>query len=130
MPGTVGSAVTMLLLIPLLNVPLPVYIAVFAAVTAVGVVASDMYEKKLGRIDPGEVVIDEAAGCMASMMGLGFSYIIPAFVLFRVIDILKPFPVKPMEKLPGGIGIMADDICGGFIVNLILRATAHWYILG
>jgi phosphatidylglycerophosphatase A len=130
MPGTVGSLVTMLLIIPLLSLPLWVYIAVFAAVTALGVISSDMYEKKTGGHDPGEVVIDETAGCMASMMGLGVSSVIPAFVLFRVIDILKPFPVRQMERLPGGIGIMADDICGGVIVNLILRAAAYWHILG
>ena len=50
------------------------------------------------------------------------SFIIPGFFLFRLIDILKPFPVSSMEKLPGGWGIMADDVVGGIMGNILLQA--------
>jgi phosphatidylglycerophosphatase A len=79
---------------------------------------------EIGLSDPGEVVIDEVAGYWTSMLGLDSSNAIAAFFLFRVVDIVKPFPVDSMEKLPGGIGIMADDVCGGLIVNLILRLVS------
>jgi phosphatidylglycerophosphatase A len=94
------------------------------AVILLGTAASDLYAKKKGEADPQEVVIDEVAGYFVSMYGLGVSSAVAAFFLFRVIDIVKPFPVDSAERLPGGVGIMADDICGGLIVNAILRLVS------
>ena len=63
------------------------------------------------------------------MYGLPSGFFLPALFLFRVVDILKPFPINTAEKLPGGWGIMADDIVGGIIVNLILMLI-RWLYLG
>jgi phosphatidylglycerophosphatase A len=117
MPGTIGTLIAMLILILAGGINNFVLIAVIL----LGTYAADAYARANGREDPGEVVIDEVAGYWTSMLGLGVSYAVIAFFLFRVIDILKPFPVRNMERLPGGIGIMADDICGGIIVNLLMR---------
>jgi len=118
MPGTLGSAAALLffLLTGYNSIPLIIIIAV------TGAIAADKYARAVSRDDPGEVVIDEVAGFFVSLWGLGRDFAIVGFFLFRIVDIVKPFPVRQMEKLPGGIGIMADDICGGIMVNLILRA--------
>ena len=121
MPGTLGTfaAFAILILMREINVWL------LLATIAVGTIAADRYARATGVSDPGEVVIDEVAGYWVAMLWLDPSFAIVAFFLFRVVDILKPFPVSYMERLPGGIGIMADDICGGAIVNLLMRLL-HW----
>lgn len=118
MPGTVASfaAVVFALLVPV--DPLLIF------VTAVlGVFASGIYARSSGKEDPGEVVIDEVVGMWIALYGHPPAMFVPAFGLFRILDIVKPFPVKNLERLPGGIGIMADDIAAGLLSNLILRAT-------
>lgn len=121
MPGTLGTFVAFVLLLTAGGIP-P---WVLALTILIGTVAADRYAKSTGKEDPGEIVIDEVAGYWVSLAGLDPSFAIVAFFMFRVIDILKPYPVAKMEKLPGGIGIMADDICGGVIVNILIRLL-HW----
>ena len=75
----------------------------------------------MGAEDPGAIVVDEAVGMWVSLYALPVSFSLPAFFLFRVVDILKPFPVSTAERLPGGVGIMADDVVGGVMVNLFLQ---------
>jgi phosphatidylglycerophosphatase A len=126
MPGTLGTAVSFFILVMAGGVhPL-----ILLAVIAVGGIASDRYAKERGVEDPRDVVIDEVVGYWTSMVFLEttMTNAVMAFFLFRVIDIVKPFPVGTMERLPGGIGIMADDICGGLIVNLILRLIS-WLLV-
>lgn len=122
MPGTLGSFAACVVWLACGGLPW----WVIAAVAVAGTVAADKYEKSAERTDPGEVVVDEAVGYWISAFGLGQSYAIVALFLFRIIDITKPFPIKKMEKLPGGLGIMADDMLGGLIVNLLIRLL-HWF---
>ena len=117
MPGTLGSMVACAVWIMFGGLP----IWAIAAVIVIGTVAADKYEKAAKRTDPPEVVIDEVAGCWISCFGFDMTYAIVGLFMFRIIDITKPFPVKQMEKLPGGVGIMADDIVGGVIANLLIR---------
>lgn len=121
MPGTLGTLAAALLSFIVGGIH---YAAVIATIV-IGTIAADRYSKEIGKEDPSEVVIDEVAGYWVAMLGLDASFGVVAFFLFRVIDIFKPFPVNKLERLPGGVGIMADDICGGMIVNMLLRAT-HW----
>ena len=123
MPGTIGSIAGTI--VWLLAGGLPLWL--IAAVAVIGCIAADKYEKAAERTDPGEVVIDEVVGVWSSALGFDMTYAIVALFLFRIVDITKPFPIKLFEKLPGGVGIMADDIAGGVIVNLLLRFT-HWFI--
>jgi phosphatidylglycerophosphatase A len=115
-PGTMGSAVACGV-----YAFLPVPWWVILAVALLGVGCSDVYAKAKKTLDPGEVVVDEIVGMWLSLTGLPKTFILPAFLLFRIIDIIKPAPVSTMEKLPGGWGIMADDVVGGIMTNLILQ---------
>lgn len=100
--------------------------ALFFALT--GVWAAGRVELLLARKDPGVVVVDEIAGQMVSLLLLPVSphVLIAGFLVFRVLDVLKPWPANRLEALPGGSGIMADDLMVGLYANLILHALAVW----
>lgn len=121
MPGTLGSIAACIIWLAFGGLP----IWVIAAVAILGTAAADKYQKAAEREDPPEVVIDEVVGCWISCWGFDLSYAIAGLFLFRIIDITKPFPVRQTEALPGGIGIMADDITGGIMVNILMRVI-HW----
>ena len=126
MPGTLGSAAAFLIfqLTGYNSIPLIVLLAI------TGAVAADKYARAVSGDDPSEVVIDEFVGFFVSVWGLGREFAVAGFFLFRIVDIVKPFPVRQMEKLPGGIGIMADDICAGVMVNLMLRVLQWLFFAG
>ncbi|MCF8060904.1 MAG: phosphatidylglycerophosphatase A [Deltaproteobacteria bacterium] len=94
----------------------------FAVLAAWGAGAA---ERILGRPDPAEVVSDEVAGFMVTMVLLPFTwpFLAGGFVLFRLLDILKPFPIRWFERAPGGAGVVLDDVAAGILANLILRGT-------
>ncbi|MBQ3646219.1 MAG: phosphatidylglycerophosphatase A [Synergistaceae bacterium] len=126
MPGTVSSAFACVVSI-FVDVPMWAIIAV----TLIGVYVTGMSEKFFQTKDPSFLNIDELPGMWLSIYLLPKGFIIPGFFLFRIIDILKPFPVSLMEKLPGGWGIMADDVVGGILVNIFLQAlNAYFYNSG
>jgi phosphatidylglycerophosphatase A len=81
-------------------------------------------EKILQTKDPGCIVIDEIAGMILTLFGLPFNMmtLILGFVLFRVLDIWKPYPIRFLDKnLSGGVGIVMDDVAAGILSNLVLR---------
>jgi phosphatidylglycerophosphatase A len=88
-----------------------------------GVAASTDLARRLGAHDPGMVVVDEIAGMWASLMLLPWSAgtAVAGFLLFRVMDVVKPYPARSLESLPRGWGIMADDLMAGLYANLTLR---------
>jgi phosphatidylglycerophosphatase A len=98
----------------------------FLAVTAIGTWASDVYAREIGAPDPSECVVDELAGqwiaCSLAPLSLGGFAL--AFLLFRVLDIAKPWPVSAVERLGGGAGIMADDLLAGAIAGVIVAVAA------
>ncbi len=129
-PGTFGSAAGLLLWIALPKI-LWIQLAALAVVALAGVWSGSVAERHFGRRDPGEVVVDEVAGMMVTMVlnpVAGPLWTLAAFVLFRAADIIKPFPVNTLERLPGGAGIMADDLMAGVYANLVLR-LAIWLSL-
>ncbi|NLL37556.1 MAG: phosphatidylglycerophosphatase A [Fretibacterium sp.] len=123
-PGSLGSAVALVLY---LFVPIPWPGIVAAA--ALGLWASQVSASELGAEDPAPIIIDEVVGMWVSLWALPVSFSLPAFFLFRILDILKPFPICTAEKLPGGLGIMADDVLGGVLCNLLLQSF-NWVIWG
>jgi len=125
MPGTLGSGVAFALYL-LWAVPWWGIIAVML----LGIWAADLYGKETCQKDPKEVIIDEVAGTWIAMFGLPSGFSLPALFLFRILDILKPFPVNASEKLPGGWGIMADDIVAGLLANIILTVIRWLYFGG
>jgi phosphatidylglycerophosphatase A len=94
-----------------------------AAITPLGVWAATVVEKESGTTDPSMVVVDEVAGQWLTLAGatwLNWKSWILALILFRIFDIWKPFPVRRLEGLPAGSGIMADDIMAGVYGALVL----------
>ncbi len=90
-------------------------------VTILGIISSEFTSRVLGDEDPEIVVIDEIAGMWIGVLGkTTLLEFLLAFVLFRVIDINKPFPIKKLEKLHGGFGIMVDDLFAGAITNILV----------
>ncbi len=123
-PGTAGSAVGLLLFWPLQAAPVMIQVAAVAILFVVGVAASTRVARGLGIEDPGIVVVDEVVGMWTSLLFLPFTpaTAIAGFVLFRIMDVFKPYPARQFESLPGGWGIMADDLMAGIYANLLLRA--------
>jgi phosphatidylglycerophosphatase A len=91
-------------------------------VTAVGVPASTIVARQSTLKDPGFVVIDEVAGQLFALLALSPTWLhaLVALVLFRLFDIWKPWPIRKLEKLEGGWGIMLDDLLAGFVAHLLL----------
>jgi phosphatidylglycerophosphatase A len=121
-PGTFGSAVGLLmwwLLPPSATVQAAVIGLLFVAGSWSGTIA----ETHFGRRDPGQVVIDEVMGMLITLFlnPVGWLGAAAAFLLFRIADIIKPFPADQLERLPGGIGVMADDGMAAIYANLVLR---------
>lgn len=100
-----------------------------AAITILGIWSSGVVSKIWGK-DPSKVVIDEVAGMCISLLlvPVTVKYVISALILFRFFDIAKPLLIKKLERLPGGWGIMLDDVLAGIYTNIILQA-ALWFKL-
>jgi phosphatidylglycerophosphatase A len=130
-PGTLGSAVGIGIYLLTNDLP-PLWQAlIVAGITAIGIAAADRTATALNRKDPGPVVIDEVAGQLATLLwtGVGIPGAIVGFFVFRVLDIIKPYPAGRFEALPGGVGIMADDVMAGVYGNLIMLLLM-WFMPG
>ena len=114
-PGTAGSALGLLLFIPALYAPLPVQLGIIFIGLVVGVWVSDRVAKHMEVKDPGSIVWDEFVGMWITLLWLpSLLWLLPAYLLFRLFDIWKPWPVDVAdEKLAGGLGIMLDDVIAG-----------------
>ena len=123
-PGTWGSLVGLLLFFLLHGLALPVYLAVVLGVFVVGTFAAGEAEKIVDNSDPGLVVIDEIVGMLITMAAVPATplFMTLGFVLFRVFDIVKPFPVNFFDqRFHGGLGIMLDDVVAGLYSLVILH---------
>ena len=133
-PGTVGSmaGVGAYLALAASGVGWAVPAAI-VVVSAAGAWAAGRAEAHFRTTDPGPVVIDEVAGMLVSVLWIdpGYAGLAAGFVLFRIFDIVKPYPAGRLERLPGGLGIMADDVMAGAYANLALRllivAAPGWF---
>ena len=96
-------------------------------VSAIGGWASEHYVRNTGISDPSECVIDELAGQWLALAfaPLGIAAYALGFALFRALDILKPWPLSAAERLPGGLGVMADDVLAGLLAGLVVAVFAH-----
>lgn len=122
-PGTAGTAVGVLLYFLLSGLASAAYIAASLLFILAGVWIAGRAETLLGKTDHPSIVVDEIAGFLVAMFTIpaGWAYIAAAFVLFRVFDIVKPFPLKRLQNLHGGLGVMLDDIGAGIYTNLVLQ---------
>ena len=118
--GTVGSIVGLGLWALLGRVGGLSYAAACLAVIGLGIWAAGRAEEIFGRHDDGRITIDEVAGMLVSLAALPWRPEVAGvgFLLFRLFDIWKPFPARAAERLPGGVGVMADDLVAGLYANL------------
>ena len=123
-PGTVGSAAGLIVyLLVWWTHSAVVEIALIAGLFAAGVWAGTIAEQYFGGIDPGPVVIDEVVGMLITLafIPVGWFAALTGFLLFRIFDVIKPFPAGRFEQLHGGLGVMADDAMAAVYANLSLR---------
>jgi len=135
-PGTWASVATVGLWFALARFANPasqpiLAIATAIAVTLVGIPAATRVARVLGRKDPSQVVIDEVAGQMIALIyvPLNWHNALAALILFRAFDITKPFPIRRIEHLPEGTGIMLDDVGAGLYALAVMQLLLHFGVL-
>ena len=135
-PGTYGSAAAAVLWYLAAHFTNPTRLTLVAftaaaalAATAIGIPAATIAARESGRKDPGFVVIDEVAGQWFTLLAArpDARHAILAFVLFRLFDIAKPWPIRRLEALPEGTGIMLDDVAAGLLGAAVLAILSHWF---
>jgi phosphatidylglycerophosphatase A len=132
-PGTWGSAVTVLAWWATAQAMppswrLPAALAWAGIATAIGIPAATREARRSGQTDPSHVVIDEMAGQMVTLIAapVRWKTLLLGFILFRCFDILKPPPVRQMERLPEGAGIVVDDLAAGVYGLIVLQILVHF----
>ena len=123
-PGTFGSAAGLLLFFALRSTgSVALELATITIVFAVGLWAGTVAEHHFGGIDPGPVVLDEVLGMLVTLalLPVNTTGAILGFLVFRVLDVIKPWPSAQFERLPGGLGVMADDAMAAIYGNLVMR---------
>jgi phosphatidylglycerophosphatase A len=136
-PGTWGSLATVLLWAVLSRFlpatwifPANLILAVLAV--AVGIPAATQVARASGIKDPQFVVIDETAGQLIALLGAPVSWksFLAGFILFRAFDIVKPYPVRQLERLPEGFGIVVDDVAAGLYGLAVMQLLVHFGLFG
>ncbi len=131
-PGTVGSAAGLVLYLAASHSGVPYLQALLIAILFIaGVVFTRPCEEELRCTDPGPIVIDEVMGMLITlfMIPVGWAGLLLGFLLFRALDVVKPFPARQLERLHGGLGVMSDDAMAAVYANLLLRG-AHYLAPG
>jgi phosphatidylglycerophosphatase A len=127
-PGTFGTLVGVAFSLPLSLLPLAHYAAVVVAVSLVGIWLCDRAARDLGVHDHPGIVWDEIAGYLVTMLAApsGWEWVLAGFVLFRLFDIWKPWPVSWLDRrVGGGLGIMLDDLAAGALAAVCIQVAAH-----
>ncbi len=130
MPGTAGTVAGVFFYLLLSHFHLPVYLLLTVLFIFFSILISDKAEHVFSKKDPPEVVIDEIAGYLITMATFSseWKYVIGGFVLFRIMDVFKPFPANRInEKVKGGCGIVLDDVVAGVYANLCLQAARVFF---
>ncbi|MEQ9619745.1 MAG: phosphatidylglycerophosphatase A [Deltaproteobacteria bacterium] len=122
-PGTWATAAAIPFYYLISGIPYYFYIAVTVVVIIISVRASDEVEKIYGKADPGQIVADEVCGYLVTMILIPptLTNIIIGFFLFRFFDMVKPPPARQAERLPGGLGVVMDDVVAGIFANIVLQ---------
>jgi len=126
-PGTFGSAAGLIVWWLLPASPAVQALAIVAIFFA-GSWGGSVAERHFGRTDPGQVVIDEVMGMLITLFlnPVGWPGAVAGFLLFRIFDVIKPYPANRLERLHGGFGVMADDGMAAVYANLVLRLGLYF----
>jgi len=110
---------------------LPVILVLIVLTVAIGIPAATLEERGCGGHDPSHIVIDEVAGQLVTYIAcpIGWQALLAGFILFRAFDIVKPPPVRSLEKLPEGTGIMVDDLGAGVYALIVLQVLLHFGVV-
>lgn len=131
-PGTVATIATIPLFVLLSRLSDIPYLMTVFTITIVGVFAAQAYEADADKHDSKEIVIDEVAGFLITMALVPCTWksIALGFILFRILDIVKPWPISVLDKkVQGGVGVMVDDVAAGIIASIVMQAILTYYPL-
>jgi phosphatidylglycerophosphatase A len=123
-PGTFGSAAGLAVFVAVRSTgSVTVELATIAVLFAIGIWSGTVAEHHFGGVDPGPIVLDEVVGMLITLalLPVNLTGAIVGFLVFRVLDVVKPWPSGGFEKLPGGLGVMADDGMAAVYGNLVMR---------
>ncbi len=123
-PGTWGTLATLPLAWLLMQTGPIIYMIAVVLLLPVAILAAEIYEQETGSHDSGAIVIDEVLGFLITMTWLPINWrsFVLGFLLFRLLDIWKPFPISYLDKkIPGGLGVVIDDVAAGIVANVILQ---------
>jgi phosphatidylglycerophosphatase A len=132
-PGTAGSVLGLILgelvFAPIWTRSPAAFLMLFAVLFVGGSLVAGSAERNSGRRDDSHIVIDEIFGMIAALFLIpgGWPWLIAAFALFRVLDIVKPWPASYFDAMHGGAGVMLDDLAAGIYVNLALQIL-RWIV--
>jgi phosphatidylglycerophosphatase A len=133
-PGTIATLATIPLWFILAKLGVIIYMGAVVALALLGILAAEAYEKKFEKPDNQEIVIDEVVGYLITMTWLPLTWqsALIGFVVFRALDIFKPWPISFFDKkVKGGLGVMADDLVAGIIGSILMQFIYnHTYWLG
>jgi phosphatidylglycerophosphatase A len=126
-PGTVGTLGAVILFYVISGCSILFYLSFIIALIIFSVWVSGIARIRLGDSDPGSIVIDEVCGFLVTMILIppSFANIVAGFLFFRFFDILKPPPIRRLERLSGGLGIVADDVLAGIYANILLQIVVR-----
>jgi phosphatidylglycerophosphatase A len=121
-PGTAGTLVGVLICLLCLPLPWPMRLLIVIALSALSIYVAGQAEIIYQKKDDQRIVIDEIIGLQITMLPVAINVLslCAAFVLFRIFDILKPFPIGNLQRLPGGWGVVADDVLAGIYAGVIM----------
>ncbi len=131
-PGTVGTVASIPLVLFAYYWGSTIYVVLTMLVVISSIFVCQLYEQQNGGHDGGEIVIDEVAGFLITMalIPLTVKSVVLGFILFRLLDILKPFPISYLDKkVKGGFGVVLDDLVAGLIANIILQVLHQKWAL-
>lgn len=122
-PGTFGSLAAVGLFYFFAPVSSLIYCLVVLDIIVLGLMTSGRMEKLLNKKDPGCIVIDEVAGMLLALSFLPFNFriVLLAFLIFRILDTLKPFPAARVQNWHGSIGVVGDDLIAGIYTNIVMQ---------
>jgi phosphatidylglycerophosphatase A len=130
-PGTIGTLVGIPICLVCLPLTWPLRFLVVVVLSALAIFISGRAEMIYQKKDDQRIVIDEIAGFQVAMLPVAITglHLCVAFVLFRIFDIWKPFPIRNLQQLPGGWGVVIDDIAAGIYAGILMLALNYTGVL-
>jgi len=130
-PGTLGTLIAIPIYYFISDIPFPLYEITLIGFFFLAVWVAEKAESVSRKKDDQKIVIDEMMGFLITMLWIPKTplFIVAGFILFRMFDIFKPFPIRRFEKVKGGFGVVLDDVGAGIYSNIILQIISSFFTL-